>query len=120
MWKGQCFFLTARYYTHLRNPQGEAGGMFGVGMITRSYRPGSSLTLGVDISANHLGYFEFRLCPRAPASQACLDNNVLRLSDGEQRFYIGEGTGTFTMTATLPSGVTCGQCVLQWIYKAGV
>ena len=93
--------------------------MFGVGVTTRSYTPGSSLILAVDISANHLGYFEFRLCPRAPASQACLDNNVLRLSDGEQRFYIGEGTGTFTMTATLPSGVTCGQCVLQWIYKTG-
>ena len=54
-----------------RRPRpGEAGGLLGRGVTTRVYRPGQTVSLSVDITANHRGYFQFRVCPRSPASQA--------------------------------------------------
>ena len=58
-----------------RSPRkGEGGGRFGTGVIVRQYRPGQTIKISVDITANHLGYFQFRVCPhnnpRYPASQA--------------------------------------------------
>ena len=36
------------------------------------------------------------------------------------RYYPGSGSGTvFKSTYTLPEGLTCDQCVLQWKYVAG-
>ena len=36
----------------------------------------------VELTANHMGFFEFRLCPnnnaKKPASQMCLDENIMR------------------------------------------
>ena len=36
----------------------------------------------VELTANHMGFFEFRVCPnnnrKKPATQKCLDQNLLR------------------------------------------
>ena len=62
--------------------KGEGGGKFGRGVIVRRFRPGETIKISVDITANHQGYFQFRVCPHNkpgwPASQACLDRYVLR------------------------------------------
>ncbi len=47
----------------------------------------------IELTANHMGYFEFRLCPnnnaKRPASQACLDQNVLtNANTGSDRYCI--------------------------------
>ena len=59
----------------------EAGGKFANGIITRSYDIGQVVTIGVQITANHLGWMEFRLCPHddptTPVTQDCLDNHLL-------------------------------------------
>ena len=56
---------------------GEAGGKYGRGVVVRTYSPGQRITVSADITANHQGYFEFRLCPQARESEACLDRYVL-------------------------------------------
>jgi hypothetical protein len=89
--------------------------------------------LTIDVTANHLGYFEFRLCPKQSAeelvTQECLDRHLLELvempSQGDgvvdgTKFRIGATTGKFFPTVKLPAGVTCENCVLQWFWTTGV
>ena len=86
----------------------------------------------IEITANHLGYFEFRLCPKQSSeelvTQECLDRYPLELiempgqGDGTvdgTKFRIGGSTGKFFPTIKLPAGVTCDNCVLQWYYTTG-
>ena len=65
-----------------RPRKGEGGGQFATGVIVRRYKPGQTVRISVDVTANHLGYFQFRVCPhnnpRAPVSQSCLDRHLLR------------------------------------------
>ncbi|XP_017065794.2 uncharacterized protein LOC108104322 isoform X2 [Drosophila eugracilis] len=60
----------------------EFGGQWGQGLIVRSYEPGSNMTIRVELTASHMGYFEFRLCPNRIAKQSCFDQNLLRIIDG--------------------------------------
>ena len=64
----------------------EAGGMFGKGIIVRKYEMNQVIKVRVELTANHMGWFEFRLCPNnAPhkvASQLCLDQHILKQSTG--------------------------------------
>jgi hypothetical protein len=82
----------------------EAGGKYAQGIIVRRYKKDSAITIRVELTANHRGYFEFRLCPnnapRHAGTQACLDKYVLRrakfagLSDEqshETRYYPAAG-----------------------------
>lgn len=85
----------------------------------------------VELTANHRGYFEFRLCPnnspKRVASESCLNKYVLRrvkTKDADEtfhetRFYPGTENKVYEMRYSLPEGLTCSQCVLQWKYIAG-
>ena len=79
--------------------------------------------MSVDVTANHKGYFIFRLCvnndPRRPAPESCFNQHVLKMMDGTEKFYIGSGTGTHSTMLKLPQTVSCSNCVLQWQYVAG-
>lgn len=79
----------------------------------------------VELTQSHLGYFEFKLCPKKSASelvtQACFDGHLLKLSDGSTRYAIKSyGTGYFYPMVQLPADVYCDNCVIQWTYKAGM
>ncbi|KAK6627458.1 hypothetical protein RUM44_009935 [Polyplax serrata] len=115
----------------------EAGGKYGNGIIVRKYKKGSMINVRVELTANHKGYFEFRLCPNnAPhkvGTQECLDLNVLKLAKkstggtyGDEpamahdtRYYPASGSKVFEMRYNLPKNLTCSQCILQWRYIAG-
>ncbi|XP_046385899.1 uncharacterized protein LOC124155817 [Ischnura elegans] len=107
----------------------EAGGKYALGIIVRKYKVGSVVPIRVELTANHKGFFEFRLCPqnnhRREATQACLDKHLLTRADsvGGTRVFPGsEGGGgnrIFEVRYCLPVGLTCSQCVLQWRYVAG-
>ena len=76
------------------------------------------------ISANHVGWFEFRLCPHndpsTPVSQDCLDRYLLPLADGSgTRFKVTNAMRKVDIKLALPPGLTCTQCFLQWKYNAG-
>src|SRR6185369_12561089 len=80
----------------------------------------------VELTANHRGYFEFRLCPQnnvsLPVEQSCLDENLLLVvheSGGSARKYYVTPDNWFHLKVQLPKGLVCEQCVLQWQYVAG-
>ncbi|KAK4323853.1 hypothetical protein Pmani_005492 [Petrolisthes manimaculis] len=110
---------------HLPQPRdNEGGGKYGRGVIVKTYKHSSVVILGVELTANHRGYFEFRICPHnqpnRPVSNQCLDKYVLKQENGEgPRYFPGPGAKKFYAKYRLPRDVTCQQCVLQWRYVAG-
>jgi len=103
----------------------EGGGLYGRGIITGEYQSGSVIDVQVEITASHLGYFEFRLCPQnnplVPATQECLDQYLLPLADGSgYRHPVPNfNKGMHNIRLRLPQNLTCRQCVLQWHYNTG-
>ncbi|XP_033749008.1 uncharacterized protein LOC117333697 [Pecten maximus] len=101
----------------------EAGGKYATGTIVRHYSEGQTISVNVQITASHKGYFEFRLCPHnnpsTRVSQACLDQHVLQQTDGSTRVNEAGHPTNYTIHLKLPAGVTCSQCLLQWKYNAG-
>lgn len=103
----------------------EGGGAYSTGIISKCYEQTSVIEVKVEITANHLGYFEFRLCehndPFTPATQECLDEHVLTLYNGMgTRYNITSEIGEYTVELILPEDVHCSQCVLQWKYNTGM
>jgi len=41
----------------------ESGGFFANGLLGRRYTPGQIINVEIELTANHKGYFEMRLCP---------------------------------------------------------
>jgi len=102
----------------------EAGGKYATGTITASYQQGAVIDVIVDITANHLGYFEFRLCPhndvKTPAKQECFDRYLLHLDERPgTRLPITSDMYLTKLKLKLPEFVTCDQCILQWKYNTG-
>ncbi|CAG0923912.1 unnamed protein product [Notodromas monacha] len=105
----------------------EAGGIFANDIATRVYVAGQTVEIVAELTANHQGYFELKICPvngpKEQLTQDCFDENPLLLvGSGAPRFYIPEGTPkqvTFRYEVQLPPGLTCSQCVVQWRYAAG-
>ncbi|XP_041377639.1 uncharacterized protein LOC121390010 [Gigantopelta aegis] len=104
----------------------EIGGKYATGIIGRTYVEGELISVVVKVTANHLGYFEFRLCPldsRTPrVTQSCLDHTLLKIQDGHDwttKYYPGSRKGEFSIRVKLPDGLTCTRCVMQWTYRAG-
>ena len=99
------------------------GGKYATGTIVREYTTGQTIDISIDITANHMGSFTFKLC-RAPSaeqdpSQDCLDEHVLTTSSGEEEWQLpNSSTGVFDLQVELPEGYTCEQCLLQWTYRA--
>lgn len=82
----------------------EYGGKYGLGVIVRKYNPGADVTLRIELTASHMGYFEFRVCPDKAATQDCLDKYVL-VSGKEHLFKIMKSLLTkFSLTQRLNGG----------------
>ena len=79
----------------------------------------------IQISASHLGYFEFRICPNNNRTRAitheCLDQYLLEIvgSPHTTKFY-DQLQGMYELEVRLPAGLTCSQCVVQWRYHTGM
>ncbi|KAK7081126.1 hypothetical protein SK128_027952 [Halocaridina rubra] len=110
---------------HVSKPRPhERGGRFGRGVITASYTEGQVIPVTLYISANHKGYYEFRLCnnnnPLARETQECLNKQLLQLADGTgTRYYLdGNIRGKHTVYVQLSARLYCSHCVLQWKWVA--
>ncbi|XP_076438822.1 uncharacterized protein LOC143277804 [Babylonia areolata] len=104
--------------------ENEAGGKYATGTITRKFVQGQAILVTVEVTANHLGWFEFKLCPNnnplKAATPECLNRHVLQLDDGSgSKLYIGTKVGKVDVKVRLPDDVTCSQCVLQWRWHTG-
>ena len=111
------------------------GGQFATGQIVRQYQAGQVIPVTTHITANHVGFLEFRLCsnnnPRQDPGQDCFDQEeaVLTLTQAGPGSYITEtdptklwiedvGSGLFNAAVRLPD-LECSQCILQWTYRNG-
>ena len=104
----------------------DEGGTYGKGVIVKNYTRGALIPIKVDITASHMGYFEFRLCADKRTvgelvTQQCLDKHLLQLADGSTRFdRVVDGIAkVYTLLLQLPPDVTCDFCVLQWTWVSG-
>ncbi|XP_013167702.1 PREDICTED: uncharacterized protein LOC106117803 [Papilio xuthus] len=117
---GKCGVCGDAWDTPAPRPH-ELGGRFGRGVIVRRYAPRDTILIKVELTASHMGYFEFRVCEEPKTTtQECLDRHVLKLGDrNSTKYYPKEGNKIYEMKYHLPEDIECSHCVLQWKYIAG-
>ncbi|CAH1112436.1 unnamed protein product [Psylliodes chrysocephalus] len=104
----------------------EFGGTYGKGIIVRKYQPNGIITIRVEITASHWGYFEFSICPNYKnPTQECLNQNILKILKPQDnvehngfRYFPKDGNKVYEMKYKLPKK-SCEHCILQWRYIAG-
>ncbi|KAL3866015.1 hypothetical protein ACJMK2_043356 [Sinanodonta woodiana] len=104
--------------------ENEAGGKYALGVVARQYKIGQVINVTIELTSNHMGYFEFRLCPvndpLKTATQACLDRNRLNIIGYGTRYHIttNDSKAIIYLDVLLPPLLKCKQCVLQWKWVA--
>ncbi|XP_064486170.1 uncharacterized protein LOC135398715 [Ornithodoros turicata] len=108
----------------------ETGREFARNFTVRTYAPGSQIEIVIDIVANHLGYFEFSLCPRNDSgvleTEECFDSHPLpvfgkgmELSEGKSRYRLPTARkGLYLTQVQLPPDIVCEFCVLRWHWRS--
>ncbi|XP_077290276.1 uncharacterized protein LOC143914057 [Arctopsyche grandis] len=99
----------------------ELGGKYGQGVIVKKYQPGSVINVEVRVTANHRGWFEFRICNKdryGAESDACFNDILLASPSGEIKHTFEDYLGNHYFNLRLPSGLICQHCILQWTYFA--
>lgn len=121
--KGKCG-VCGDNYGDSQPRANEGGGMYGRGMIVKEYSQGEIIETEVEITANHMGYFEFSLCPHnsplVPATEDCF--RLLELADGSgTRWTLHNDVSPkrYKIAVKLPPDVTCTQCVFRWYWRSG-
>ncbi|XP_001602093.2 uncharacterized protein LOC100118004 [Nasonia vitripennis] len=106
----------------------ENGGIYGEGHIVRRYQAGQRVKVVVDLSANHLGFFQFSICElknnNDVETEECFDKNPLKIVDksGElvdRHPIIAGQNGDIELEVELPKSLKCERCVFRWHYSAG-
>ncbi|KAJ6644135.1 hypothetical protein Bhyg_09101 [Pseudolycoriella hygida] len=101
----------------------EIGGRWDRGIITGRYTAGGIIPIEVQLTAAHLGFFEFRICNQPGnhngETQACFNQHLLQRTDGGGSRVNVDGPRTYSQQFRLPANLRCTRCVLQWNYRAG-
>ncbi|CRL06465.1 CLUMA_CG019451, isoform A [Clunio marinus] len=119
--QGRCGLCGDRYTDALPRAH-ELGGTYGQGVIVKSYEKGSSISVTVRITANHRGYFYFRICnlDHEQESDECFERYKLSTTTGSSTYTLpSTAAADYFVSLKLPTGLTCKHCVLQWTYVAG-
>ncbi|KAF0688915.1 hypothetical protein As57867_019492, partial [Aphanomyces stellatus] len=108
----------------------ETGGTYGLfptlgaKAIGACYKPGQTVDIQVQLTANHMGVFHFELCKlngkHDKETEECFQTLVQ--PNGEKEWKVPPGNQVFTIPTTLPAGVTCdgdSHCVIRWAYEGG-
>ena len=111
-----------------RPRENENGGKYGTGTISRTYVQGQVIEVEVELTTNHWGWFEMKLCPvndkLGLEDDKCMDKHPLNLANEDStKFFIPKDSkkkDTFKYKIKLPNNVVCSQCVLQWTYWTGL
>lgn len=99
----------------------ENGGLYGRGIIARRYFGGQEISVTVELTRSHLGYFVFQLCPLSNPNgietESCF-GYPLQLSDGTgYKYHVSTmAVGNFETSLVLPRRA-CPHCVLRWHCK---
>ena len=63
-------------------------GEYATGIIGKTYYQGEEINITIDITANHYGYFEFRLCKNdifmQKVTHECFEENLLRIYNNNE------------------------------------
>jgi hypothetical protein len=120
---GKCSICGENYAKEKRF---EKGGDLYRGHIVRSYAKNSKIEVDVELTTNHRGWFEFRLCNidnMNEATQECLDRTLLKDASGKSRFdspsQVEGWQGHFKHSLIIPTNFECNHCVFQWKYNVG-
>lgn len=105
----------------------EVGGRFFTGKIFRTYQEGATIPSVLDITADHGGWSEFKVCPangdKQEVAQSCLDQHVLEI-EGKGKRYEHPKPGAAAparkvpLKLKLPKGLKCDRCVMQWTWHS--
>ena len=120
--KGKCGVCGDEY--GIPNPKFAYPGAFATNPpIVKVYSEGQKIDVKIRITANHKGYFTFRVAPlvNPPIKQEDLDKTMLELDNGDAEWKLlsSHGNGEFKISLQLPMGLTCRHCVLQWWWTTG-
>ncbi|KAI4461636.1 hypothetical protein MML48_5g00000807 [Holotrichia oblita] len=124
--QGKCGLCGDPYHLELPRPH-EAGGLYAKGVIARHYSVGQEIDVEIELTANHYGRFDIKLCPNnnpaQEATQECFDRYPLFVKGTKDTSYYipedGRKKAIFRYQVQLPAYVTCTQCVVQWTYYTG-
>lgn len=104
--------------------QNEAEGKYATGEITQTFPAGGNITVIIEITADHQGYFVFSICPlndeEDEVTESCLDRFPLFRADNGRHATDVDGNSPYTTELVLPPGLTCQRCVLRWYYRTGM
>jgi len=118
--KGRCAICGDVYKGD--HKQHEAGGKYATGIIARSYREGQDIDIEIEMVANHRGLITFAICPHnnmfTSPNRSCFEKNHL-LVNNDKLFVVMPRVKVLKMKVSLPKGMTCRQCILQFTYTAG-
>ncbi|OWF45828.1 hypothetical protein KP79_PYT01512 [Mizuhopecten yessoensis] len=104
------------------NRPNEYGGKYSIGEVVAQYHEGHQINISVDIrSINQGGTFRFSLCvtdKTTRVSHSCFRQHVLRWQNTQiTRIPVPRQLGLATYTLQLPAGLTCQNCVIQWLWR---
>ncbi|KAF7987860.1 hypothetical protein HCN44_003723 [Aphidius gifuensis] len=120
--KGKCGLCGDDY--RMKTPRSnENGGKFGLGVIVATYNESQEINVTIVISANHLGTFEFSLCPledeKSIETEECFDKYPLKLSTGEDKYTLtSKKRGLYEISLVLPEGLSCDHCTMRWHWRS--
>lgn len=102
----------------------EKGGSKYLGKIVRTYKKNSEIPVDVILTANHMGYFEFKICKvdgwETDATEACLNRTKLVIKEASGTKYpVSSSLEIAHLSLVLPQNFVCSHCVLQWKYVTG-
>lgn len=117
--KGKCGICGDDYRQPLPRDN-ELGGLYGKGIISKTYYNGTNIPIIVRITANHKGYFKFDLCNLDKTLTETNDCFIsLKTIENSEKYYIGSETGDYTIYLSLPKNLVCKHCILRWTYITG-
>lgn len=97
----------------------ELGGTYGRGIIVDEFTSGEVIDVTVILTAYHIGFWEFKICPDPTNNnQDCFEQYLVELEEGGTQYY-PKGSGRYEMRYRLPEDLVCEHCVLQWRYTTG-
>lgn len=125
--KSQIYNNSKYFYTVCGDPQSdpvpranEVGGKWYQGIITGQYKTGDVIEVAVELTMSHKGFMEWRLCTDYQTeTQDCFNKHLLQKADGTGSRVPVTETGWYKANLSLPAGVSCSHCVIQWNYRGG-
>lgn len=102
----------------------ETGGKYAPKIIGKSYTRGQTITIMINLTANHGGKHRFSICPRNSWDQHEKEEcfKPLQLTNGQYEIEIpnSSGSGPKTFTAKLPDDIECANCIIRWQWDSSL